>query len=162
MPWYKDIVKQYEQLQMEEGRGKKKYAAQHALFDLDGVQSVKTMHEKNDNVVNLDEMEEDLDGDVEVSKTKSAKRKKGQRRDSGPRVKTSPLLEMIRPRMHKRVTVRTGLKARMDCRRDWRGRRLPPVSSRVTHPQVLEYGSHHLRTPLRPAEAPSHPPLLLQ
>jgi hypothetical protein len=63
MPWYKDIVKQYEELQVEEsgGKNKKKYAAQHALFDLDGIQSVKTMHEKNDNVVNLDEMEEELD-----------------------------------------------------------------------------------------------------
>jgi hypothetical protein len=80
MPWYRDIVRQYEELQMDTDKGKKKYAAQHALFDLDGVQSIKTMHEKNDNVVNLDEMEEELEEEAhtatEVKKRKD-KRKQG-------------------------------------------------------------------------------------
>ena len=80
MPWYKDIVRQYEELQVEPGKGKKQYAAQHAIFDLDGVQSVKTMHEKHDNVVNLDEMEEELE-DEEATRSKV-----GDKRRSGDEV----------------------------------------------------------------------------
>jgi hypothetical protein len=44
--WWKDVVLQYEN---QKGQGKRAYAAPQALFDLDGAQSVKTMHEANDN-----------------------------------------------------------------------------------------------------------------
>ena len=44
--WWKDVVLQYEN---QNGKGKRAYAAPHALFDLDGAQSVRTMHEANDN-----------------------------------------------------------------------------------------------------------------
>lgn len=44
--WWKDVVLQYES---QKGQGKRAYAAPQALFDLDGAQSVKTMHEANDN-----------------------------------------------------------------------------------------------------------------
>ena len=40
------MVLQYEH---QKGQGKCAYAAPQALFDLDGAQSVKTMHEANDN-----------------------------------------------------------------------------------------------------------------
>lgn len=86
MPWYKDIVKQYEELQVETSKGKKQYAAQHALFDLVGVLSVKTMHERNDNVVNLEEMEEELDegteGQSKPNTTKQTMRKEEVKRRS--------------------------------------------------------------------------------
>ena len=44
--WWKDVVVQYE---LQKGQGKRPYASPQALFDLDGAQSVKTMHEANDN-----------------------------------------------------------------------------------------------------------------
>ena len=44
--WWKDVVRQYEN---QKGQGKRAYAAPQALFDLDGAQSIKTMHEANDN-----------------------------------------------------------------------------------------------------------------
>ena len=44
--WWRDVVVQYE---TKKGLGKRSYAAPQALFDLDGTQSVKTMHEANDN-----------------------------------------------------------------------------------------------------------------
>ena len=44
--WWKDVVLQYES---QKGQGKRAYAAPQALFDLDGAQSIKTMHEANDN-----------------------------------------------------------------------------------------------------------------
>jgi hypothetical protein len=43
--WWKDVVVQYEANQKQ---GKRSYASQQALFDLDGAQSIKTMHEAND------------------------------------------------------------------------------------------------------------------
>jgi hypothetical protein len=43
--WWKDVVEQYESKQ---NQGKRSYASQQALFDLDGAQSIKTMHETND------------------------------------------------------------------------------------------------------------------
>ena len=44
--WWRDVVVQYESTK---GQGKRPFASQQALFDLDGAQSVKTMHETNDN-----------------------------------------------------------------------------------------------------------------
>lgn len=44
--WWRDVVVQYE---TKKGTGKRTYAAPQALFDLDGTQSIKTMHEANDN-----------------------------------------------------------------------------------------------------------------
>ncbi len=44
--WWCDVVVQYE---TKKGIGKRSYAAPQALFDLDGTQSIKTMHEANDN-----------------------------------------------------------------------------------------------------------------
>ena len=44
--WWKDVVLQYEN---QKGQGKRAYAAPQALFNLDGAQSVRTMHEANDN-----------------------------------------------------------------------------------------------------------------
>ena len=44
--WWRDVVVQYE---TQKGQGKRPYASPQALFDLDGTQSVKTMHEANDN-----------------------------------------------------------------------------------------------------------------
>jgi hypothetical protein len=43
--WWRDVVLQYENTK---GQGKRPFASQQALFDLDGAQSVKTMHEAND------------------------------------------------------------------------------------------------------------------
>jgi hypothetical protein len=44
--WWRDVVVQYESTK---GQGKRPFASQQALFDLDGAHSVKTMHETNDN-----------------------------------------------------------------------------------------------------------------
>jgi hypothetical protein len=44
--WWRNVVVQYE---TKKGLGKRSYAAPQALFDLDGTQSIKTMHEANDN-----------------------------------------------------------------------------------------------------------------
>ena len=44
--WWKDVVLQYD---TQKGQGIRAYAAPQALFDLDGAQSVNTMHEANDN-----------------------------------------------------------------------------------------------------------------
>jgi len=44
--WWRDVVVQYE---TKKGLGKRSYASPHALFDLDGAHSMKTMHEANDN-----------------------------------------------------------------------------------------------------------------
>jgi hypothetical protein len=44
--WWKDVVLQYDN---DKGKGgKRSYAAQNALFDLDGAQSIKTMHQAHD------------------------------------------------------------------------------------------------------------------
>jgi hypothetical protein len=43
--WWRDVVVQYESTK---GQGKRPFASQQALFDLDGAQSIKTMHEAND------------------------------------------------------------------------------------------------------------------
>jgi hypothetical protein len=54
-----DVVKQMEELtQNERGRKVKNYASAAMLYDLDGECSIKTMHEKNDGVINLDEIED--------------------------------------------------------------------------------------------------------
>jgi len=44
--WWRDVVIQYD---TTKGQGKRPFASPQALFDLDGTQSVKTMHEANDN-----------------------------------------------------------------------------------------------------------------
>jgi hypothetical protein len=44
--WWRDVVVQYE---TKKGLGKCSYSAPQALFDLDSTQSIKTMHEANDN-----------------------------------------------------------------------------------------------------------------
>jgi hypothetical protein len=57
--WYVDVVKQMEELTAKEGgRKAKNYASAAALYDLDGEQLVKTMHEKNDGVINLEEVDD--------------------------------------------------------------------------------------------------------
>lgn len=58
-------VQQYEDLEKKgsTARKNKNYAAAAALYNLDEERSVKTMHEKNDGVVNLEEMEEASDAD---------------------------------------------------------------------------------------------------
>ncbi len=43
--WWRDVVLQFEN---KTGQGKCPFASQQALFNLDGAQSVKTMHEAND------------------------------------------------------------------------------------------------------------------
>jgi hypothetical protein len=43
--WWKDVVVQHD---VKQKQGKRSYASQQALFDLDGTQSIKTMHEAND------------------------------------------------------------------------------------------------------------------
>jgi len=43
--WWKDVVEHDENKQSQ---GKCSYASQQALFDLDGAQSIKTMHKNND------------------------------------------------------------------------------------------------------------------
>lgn len=45
--WWKDVVKQFEEKQ-HTLPGKRANASQQALFDLDGILSVKTMHERNE------------------------------------------------------------------------------------------------------------------
>jgi hypothetical protein len=44
--WWRDVVVQYK---TKKGLGKHSYASPQALFDLDGTQSIKTMHQANDN-----------------------------------------------------------------------------------------------------------------
>ena len=44
--WWRDVVVQYESTK---GQGKRPFASQQALFDLDGAQSIRTIHEANDN-----------------------------------------------------------------------------------------------------------------
>jgi hypothetical protein len=43
--WWKDVVVQHE---LQKGQGKRPFASPQALFDLDGAQSIKTMHEANE------------------------------------------------------------------------------------------------------------------
>ena len=43
--WWKDVVVQHE---LQKSQGKRPFASPQALFDLDGAQSIKTMHEAND------------------------------------------------------------------------------------------------------------------
>ena len=59
--WFIDIVEK----QDERKSGKKSYAEKKAMFNLDGENSLKTMHEKND-VVEVEEVEEDEDDEVEI------------------------------------------------------------------------------------------------
>jgi hypothetical protein len=61
--WWKDVVLQYEH---QKGQGKRAYAAPQALFDLDGAQSVKTMHEANDNASG--DLSQELSKRVRISK----------------------------------------------------------------------------------------------
>lgn len=56
--WFKDIIKQYEAHKQAKQKKSKAYAVAKALFDLNATHSILTMHEKNDNLVNPDEMEE--------------------------------------------------------------------------------------------------------
>jgi hypothetical protein len=50
-------VEQYEAHQKKATRNGRSYAAAEALFDLDTTRSIQTMHERNDNINNLDETE---------------------------------------------------------------------------------------------------------
>jgi hypothetical protein len=43
--WWKDVVVQHE---LQKGQGKRPFASPQALFDLDGTQSIKMMHEANE------------------------------------------------------------------------------------------------------------------
>ncbi len=61
--WWKDVVEQYEQKQAQ---GKRPYASRQALFDLDGSQSVKTMHEANDSQ-SMDNSQESVTKKVKIS-----------------------------------------------------------------------------------------------
>ena len=51
--WWKDVVEQFEE-KKRTSPGKRAYASEQALFDFDGVLSIKTMHEDNDVVSHPD------------------------------------------------------------------------------------------------------------
>jgi hypothetical protein len=55
--WYKDVIKQYEQVK-DKDKKQKNYASQEALFNLDEEISTKTMHAKNDKKAEDREREE--------------------------------------------------------------------------------------------------------
>ena len=48
-PLYNQVFSRVRQYKNQKGQGKRAYAAPQVLFDLDGAQSIKTMHKANDN-----------------------------------------------------------------------------------------------------------------
>jgi hypothetical protein len=83
--WWKDVVKQYEQVKEKEKKHKN-YAAQEALFDLDGEMSTKTMHEKNDKKQQAAEevVVEDSSSDDESEQGSWTEVRRGKRKGSTP------------------------------------------------------------------------------
>lgn len=124
--WYFDVVKQMEELtQNNGGRRAKNYASAAALYDLDGERWIKMMHEKNDGVINLDEMEEPEEG---------ADGHKGG--DTGEDVSTLGEEDALDGGESKNDG-----ESKVRLQRGGRKHGLLPNSSRVTHPQVVQFGS---------------------
>jgi hypothetical protein len=76
--WWKDVVEQYEH---KHSQGKRSYASKHALFDLDGTQSIKTMHESNDNAST--DLSQDSAKRVKIAQNPKGSTKSAQRGTSG-------------------------------------------------------------------------------